>query len=572
MGGRYYLRIPVPGGRGDQSEFVEVDPDRLHLGVLTDIYERLGPGQAGVQRRGARSGLKPALGAANTIRSDIDPAEVIHVLADLLVECRKALEPYREAGEQVGQILPDEENFRALIEALVRGRLEAAKDALTELLYRTMGASCTLADQLDQAQTHASAMEASRESLDAALREAPAITEQLYIGWAEAADTLNRSVQALAATEKDLETLLREAKGVNRAWQALISDQHPVIAEAMKRLDLSADSFNLWAFSCLGQPSATIDPQRIAEARRHIEACREQERLTQDAWQKTRDSVHQATAPRVPEIQRMSLWLEGATINLQRFESHTKADVARPYDIKSGALISAEDYQRASAHLTDPRWSPRAAQRRLEGIAASAMALVREMPRLPESVLAALTQAGQYLQQLEQLEQLPPTPVHKGSAEASPALPQARVEELYELVICAGCVLTCTPKLLAQSNIEALLEVLVQLNCCSKEEAETYQPTVVSRSQMPGEREEIPSGVSVRERWELSKARWLAYRVPRVPRLCLKLTETAGRSVPTLLAKHRLSEAEIRTAHQKRRELKLQQHQARKANRLVKGS
>ncbi len=570
MRGRYYLKVPVPGGRSDQSEFVEVDPARLHLGVLTDIYERLGPGQAGAQRRGARSGLRPALGAANTIRNDIDPAEIIQALADLLAECRKALEPYGEAGEQVGQTLPDEENFRAFIETLAHGRLEAAKNALTELFYGVMGASCALAGQLKQTQTYASAMEASRESLDAALREAPAITEQLYIDWAEAADTLNRSVQALAATERDLETLLREAKGANRTWQTLISGQHPVIAEAMKRLDLSADSFNLWAFSCLGQPNATTDPQRIAEARRHIEACRQQERLAQDAWQQTRDSVHQATAPRVPEIQRMSLWLEEATVNFQQFEARIKPGVARPHDVKSGALINAEDYQRASTYFADPRWSPRTAQRRLEGLAANAMALVREMPRLPESVLAALTQSEQYLQQLEQIAQLPPPP--EPIRKAGPALRQARIEELYELIICAGCVLTCTPKRLAQSNIGALLEVLAQLNCCNEEEAAAYQPAVVARSQITGEREEISSEVSVHERWKLSKARWLVYRVPRVPRLCLKLTETAGRSVPALLAKHSLSEAEIRAAHQRRRELKLQQHQTRKANRLAKGS
>lgn len=554
--GRYYIKVPIPG-QGDAYEYVAVDPRRLHRGVIQTFFELIE-----VSRRG-RQGYRPAFGVEAIVEENLDVTELVQRFKELVDECEAALEPSGEAGRRVFAQVLQSLQLRELIEALARSDLNAAREALEATLYALMAGTADIASALARLEQTVSGMHVAHERVSQTLAESGGITDALYIDWAEAADSVIRRVDALDTIERDLRKKLSAVEQAAVGWTGLTSLENAVLAETLQFLGGDGQTFLVTAFNYLesgGDRDALGEP--ISEARRLIAGARTLAARAERGWAEQEGILARSVLSRHAEVVRLVGDLEEATAAFRQFQSRFSAGSALPYEVRVGALISETEYRRAEDLLKDPRWAPAVARERITGLIVSASALLGGRPGLPDELAEAIDQAEEYIRRIEEKGTAGTAQEKQAPAVSSvetEGVNSARVDELYELVVCVGYVITCKRPFFAASTIPAMLAVLPFLGRATEEEVLGLRKAVGERSHRNGERERV-EGKAVLTRWAESDARWIVYRAGKVVQGMLKLTQKAGEAAAGLLQKHNLTAEAVRAAHARRREVQQERY------------
>lgn len=560
---RYYIKVPVPG-QGDAYDYVVVDPRRLDRSVLSTFFELV------VMPRGGSRHYRPAFGVEAIVKETLDVTELVRRLKDLVEECEAALEPSGEAGKRVFAQVLQPLQLLALIEALARSDLNAARDALEASLYALMAGTTDIASALARLEQTVSGMQVAHERVSQTLVESGGITDALYLDWAEAADSVIRRVDALDTIERDLRKKLFAVEHAAAGWTGLTSLENAVLARTLQFLSGDGRTFLVTAFNYLesGEDRAALG-ESISEARSLIAETRAHTVRAERGWAEQEGILARSVLSRHAEVMRLVGDLEEATAAFRRFQRRFSVESALPYEVRAGALITETEYRHAEDLLKDARWAPAVARERITGLIVSASALLGGRPGLPNELAEAIEQAEEYIRRIEEkgtvgMAQSTPVEVQEkpaptvSNAETERINP-ARVDELYELVVCVGYVITCKRPFFAASTIPAMLAVLPFLGRATEEEVLRLRNAVGERSHRTGERERA-EGKSVLTRWAESDARWIVYRAGGAVQGKLKLTQKAGVATAGLLQKHNLTAEAIRAAHARRREVQQERY------------
>lgn len=578
-GQRYFIKVPRPVERGGEYEYVEVDVERLNPRVIRELWTRTTRGG-----RDAHSQFRPAHGAEALIGDALDVTELTALFDELVAQMRHALLAFGDAGDAIRKEIVDPLDLRPVFDALAKGHVRVARDALSGILYALMSGTASVAEALSQKEILASGLGAAVDAFDATVAVRDTLEGKLYFDWALAAETLNTTVTELTAHEREFRGILDEVTSGRDAWRKLLAEDHPTIRAALEFLDRSETSFVLTTFGWRRDPPPRADAEAlIAQARTHIQACRGQA----DIVRKTYDGLHArlgASLAKKEDILARCATLSESQRRLRGLAARFPTNAARPYAVQDGKLISQEEYERAEQYLRDAQWAPLTAQQRLVGLLSSASTFMAQPPSLPREVVRVLEHAEGEIrvteaEWAEAAPAPPPAPTDadeedaEGVAELTPAptgldedgataITPARAEELYELVICVGYVLTCSSAHLAASTIHAMLKVVRYLGRCSELEALHSRGAVRALAYRASEVETVSETRNVNARWKQSQARWISYKPGRAAFASLKLARSAEEGALRLLAKHGITPTAIKDAHQRKREEQRRQWEA----------
>ena len=191
---KMYLKVPQPGHRGDECEYVRVEPQRLHLGILNELFV-----EDGVDGNGKRR-YKPAFGVVPIVQPI-----VVEGLEAKLKEIFEQYEPVlNELGEKSRSriqtlFVKELSRLEEFIQFLGEGRVQRAEETLSDLLHGLFSGICNVGEGWDRIDT----LSVENTRLKQTITDAPDLAMQLYLDWAQAADGLNRSVRQLGEIEMD---------------------------------------------------------------------------------------------------------------------------------------------------------------------------------------------------------------------------------------------------------------------------------------------------------------------------------------------------------------------------------
>ncbi len=303
----------------------------------------------------------------------------------------------------------------------------------------------------------------------------------------------------------------------------------------------------------------------------------ERERRAQASWQTNVGSNKEKLVGKHARIQQLVREIEDASRRMRDHEKRWGNKTIRPYDSPNEGdtpLVERAVYEQAREYLSDHRWGPLACRQRIQGQLNAVLTILEQEPALSSELKSLIEQAENYITDIErtwQPEESDPesdpdtvNPDENDLNEPEPEGETPRVDELYELIICVGYVLTCNHHFFAQGTIKAMLETIQFLDRCSKAEISEYKQRLTERSQRNSEMDVVGKGKKLKPRWQKSRRRWVRYCYNKAKGSWgLKLAQKAGPQAKRLLAKHGLTADDIRQAHERKREFKAKQHHQR---------
>lgn len=566
-----------PGRSDVQYDYIPVDPGRLHLGIVTELWVRS-------SERGNSIRFERAPWAGHLTTSSFDPALMRETLQRIREEWETSLTAMGDVGEQLWREqlrdLPWEEVFNEL----ARGRVEAANEHIQTILYTLLSLTASLVTELTKASVTAQNMLRTAELLSETIVQKETVTERIYLEWAEAADTIVSRVDQLSEIERGAISLRDRLVERRADLGRQIGDDTVEIMRLLQFLDGDADiqGFLVAAYVARSAPEQREGmTSHIAEARRYIGICQSLLLRVQSEWKKGGADGSQILQEH-GVVQSLTSDLNIAVVTFRKHERQFGALAARPSDLLDGDIIPPDRYQRAEELLRDPGWAPDTACRRIQSLLGTVFDLSDDTPVFSGDTAYAISQAEEAIRILEagpeERGTVVPTrsfrPKAAGARAEAPSVSSPlrpsdttapadrapapvgevdprRVEELYELVCIVGYVLTSNAQYFAQSSIRAMLEVVQRIGCCSAEDVVLYLESVSERSKRDGERELITDKSQVVARWRLTKCGWVQFQ--NRGRWCLKLAQKRGAELAKAMRARGITDAMVREAQRARR-------------------
>jgi hypothetical protein len=346
------------------------------------------------------------------------------------------------------------------------------------------------------------------------------------------------------------------------------------MAAAITFLDAPDDPENGFLFRAaqyLQDPESVPDMATlVAAAGQTVQKCRTEATSALRERDEFRTFVETRIFPGKPEMEHYLGLLEEATRQTTDLASRFPREGAKPYEVKNGALISRQDFERSEGLLSDPNWGPRTCRRRMEGLLNSILGLLQNPPQIAETVEEILVLAERYLGEIEE-ELTKPAPVTTPTPE-SPAGPneeddeapapgetqeqidEARLNELAQIAMCVGYVLTDNRYFLAVSNARPMLRVAQEAGLCTEAEVVPYSGQVERIFRQGNMCETVEDTSRMGERRLKSPAIWLTYNTSATfQKRGLKMTVHGGKIAKGIMEKLGLAEEKIVQAHEARR-------------------
>lgn len=564
---RIFSRQPIPSRRGDEWLFTEIDTERWDVSVFTQLWRRAHRDDPR-SRPGDQKSFVPIAGS-EVLGDDMpDVSPLIESLEEIFSQWESALSASEEIGQKAWQDFK-ELNFTDLVQALAAGEVARANDALRDILYALMSTTSDLVTRLHRKDETVSGMDVAVTRLQKTLDASGGITDELYMEWAIAADSLVATVEELSRIESELSQFYKRISDAYQEAFELASRDNPQLAVALGVLegDLSQDSFLVTAFEYQQDPGKfDLRPIRDAAqtAQESVKACRQIEKQVSQVWAEFKDSSTMLLAKRT-QVSRHIQALELASRNMLEYGRRLGPDVARPFELKAGQAITRERFERAEQLLRDRQWAPHTYRNRLDGLVNNSLSMAGQQPQFPGEVRQVIDDAVAAIARI-----VTPEPTTVGSKKdasvaaassvatviksprvATVTISDARAQELYEMVQGVAGILTCKSNYFAQSNLKAMLDIIQRTGHCTTTEVGQYLPRVRDLSKRSGERETVRESKYVTDRWKNSGCTWIVFMGRG--RWRLKLALKVKKKAEAARAKHGLTEPAIREAQEARK-------------------
>jgi hypothetical protein len=567
---KYYIQIPLPGGRVD---YVEIDPSRLHLGVLTTIFERM----TGVGRD-KQNKFRQAQGVEHVVKTCIDPTCVIESCEDLIGQIEIQLIGHGPAGEKVRQDTLSKLDFVGLIRAIAEGDLNKAKTAINDILYVLMTGFNSLAESIHSKEKEVGHLTAAVDGYSGLVKESGGVTHQFYFDWSEAIEIINTSVSDLKRIEALIRTKLKAHEDIARAWQTTLNDENSSLQNAVWELDgyQNESAFLTLALVYMsGESDVTFENIQAAcrAARAQIADCQAREARVREQWQSFHQVAQRIYDEHSSRVKRLCAELGMAYGKFFEFEGRLKDTGLKPYQYsETQSCCSEEQFVNAKSLTSQGDWSARTAEHRLIGLLNSlSTVLGRTEPKLPRSLCAIISRAESSIKQIALTRHVkimaeksvssaettllsipsiaPKSSVVVAVSDSGNCDP-VRTQELFEIMLCVAYYATCKFNPACGSNVKSLLLIAVELDLCDVDEVNRYSPVINELRKSVHTLEKLSDRKQVTPRWKVSGAHWLTYDWKTGDHR-IKMTKSAGVLVKPLLEKYNLLERGKYTAARK---------------------
>ncbi len=612
----YYLRYPTPDGKG--YDYVQVDASRLDRGTL-QLFQR-------VAARGQSFKYMRVNGQETFFERPMDTHGLTDLLYDFEQQCNGILDTCGEAGQLVKAELMGILNLQQVLQAIANSDELEAISLLKEKLYSFMSGISTIADKLCKTDQVASGMTVAYDNATQALENSDSIALVIYKPWADCAKWIAITHDEIVSLRQQLTELKERAEAAKANWESMLTMENQCVADAIQFLKLKDNCFLEELYCVLG--GAPPDPgfkQQVEEARRHLGAIAQAQKDAQQLFTQSQTDIRDDLDQHATVLKQVMVHWHTQIGTFDWYQQFAKNGVLKPPHLfLPGKYIDTNEYEFAELVAASEDWRPQRLGNELELLVASIERLFYTPPQLTEHVADVVQATERYLGMLpEILEAEPqPEPTHEpaepapqsepGESEtfrepepltpplaAEPSGPQsaqppladledesseiplpvpesydeARAQELYELIICAGYVITCNDKFIASSSVNSLLETVQLLKKCSKDEAGTFAPVLRTMVADPTQSENLKGEKApvIKKRWELSTKTWLIYDVNQrsARRNTIKLTSGQFQHAYNLMVKHDLTIDNIRRAYESKRVLTEQRWKVRQASAQV---
>ncbi len=543
-GPAYFIRLPGKNG----FVFVEVDLDKLKSSVLTDIYERADSV--------GKSRYVKAMGADLRITDGVDTSSLLETVQTVTEQCRDNLQQIGESGGQVYALL-ECLNIAGMLETLGRMDCHGAEDQAREALYAFMSKACELAQKMADCQANAQNAMDGIDGMHEVGVLAAKENDEFYLTWAKACEDLVNLVACLDGMESDLQTHLEDFTKARTEWMRVLEAAQ---TEAVLFLDSGTNSFMLRTFSYRDTPEGRPEMvEAVRKAVEYIEQLNTQKDWAQDAWLVYDRKVFTVIAPRRLEIQRLCTELGDAWKRLNEKE-RAPDNVPRPHQVHDG-LISEELYQHAQRLMHDPKWGKRTTEKRLTTLIDKIDEQRGTKPELPTEVREVVKVALRHIELVQEQWRRDSTPAPPAVAQIPDATFKADAprcdqtaapDQVYEMVVAIGYVVTCRTNVFCGTTANAMLKTLAILGKISEEDVKRYSADINDRVRRERSPNPIPDGGIV-QAFKTNTERWIFYRNQKGIWIN-KLTRASEEFAMELMRKHELTREGIKTAFHQMRE------------------
>lgn len=552
-----YIRLPVPGKRGDECAYVKIDETRLRPDVLTQLFVKL------LGREG--NPYQPTTHAPSFLaHTDIAPLtertrEVVGVYDGIF-------EHGTPSGKLVhAKVLSHLDQLTTVFQKVADGQMESAANDLEGILHALLSGASEVADLLETRAAHVDGMTASFDQASTTLQTDARVTQRLYEDVCSAVRKLLRATETLSSIDKTLATKRLEVDTARSTWQHQLSREASCVKDALAFLigTEKEAGFNMKLHAYTRNPADVGDiEEELHFAASLLDDCfraREKARAEREAL---RALLQEIVAPARSQIDDLCTELAEASAAIRAFLRDYEG-ATPPYLFPGTAAKITEGQWEAALDLyRDRDWAPRQTRMRLDAKAAGLLRVLEE-PDFPNDVRIELTAEQDRLARAQEAREIylshqdSPTVEESEDRGVPPPLTEgrtiveSRLLELYELVQCVGLVKTCTTHFASGSNVRAMLDVVRILGRCSDEEAQNYGSRINDLTHEPGGRETVVKTGDVTKRWRNTTAIWVKYEMKKQARL--KLASKQRERVEALMQKHNLTVADVTTAYDQRR-------------------
>lgn len=541
---KVHLRIPVIKGGKPDWEYVEVDPERIDLSIVSQLWQRKRPGQDAYA-------TGPFIPFAGIITPELSASELLQTLEDIKMQWRTALLTHGEVGEAAWKHI-SELGFDSLITALATGQVEEANHALMGILYGLLSLTSELAESSANADGAHDLVSRMAHTLEAEAQ----ITNELLLQWAIAAEDVVATVEALELIETEVTDLqTRVALHLEKVEKQLVDLPKD---RGFLEGDKDNDGFLMIAFAHQSAPDKHEKTLRTAlpRAREIVEQYKKLSELVTQEWATAFGVKPTELLAQQRGLDRYADALRTASRQMDDLEQRFGSQQVRPFDSSDERpLIEEERFERAQSLRADQKWGPRTCQLRISTLIGGTIDLINSRPGLPREFQSLLAEVETTITRLDGDPPSFPEPGDDGLQTGKPT--NKRSFEIYEMVIAVASVLTCKPLYLAGSEPKAMVEILQRLGKISDEEVGIGIAAVDQFSNEGGQTETVHKSGQVIERWKKTGAAWISYQVNQGSRWRLKLALQRKEQAERLMTKHSLTEDDIKSTHKARREEKL---------------
>ena len=567
MTNRFFIKVPQIDGAPD--EVVPVDPNRLHRGVINQLYQRANI-QQGKQ-------LLPVLGSERIINQFLDVSSLQAKLQEIVNDCEGTLDGFGESGKTVfKEMLQPLQALSDFMKAVAIDNLELAEEILTQFGYDIMSGSAVVGRLLSLNTNQASAMTVAYDNVVNLVENAPLVVHDMALEWASEAEIVLKKVEDLRLVEENLDTIHTEISGErNKLFQRIeCVSETSTTNRLLQNFLVQTRSYLLEE----SDRSSQVDMETLLnQSEKAIQEIEGVETEIQKSWQSSSLHFQNNILVDDKEVTKLVSELERATRNVRDLRERfvkIAGGSTRPCDFND-APISSEQYQKVEEIMAAREWAPRTLQKRLSEKLIGLRHVLAETLNLPDNTKDLIHASKMRVEQITSLLQKDEvvaviqkvSPMNLSLDEiAVVTLNSTRLQELYELLICVGFVLTCNRKQLFQAySVGSMIRLLKYLGLTDDEEVDLYK---IALKQIVDRNVEECLMKDACDRWSKSQEQWIRYDVKRKVRpFRFKLTSVTASLAETLLEKYELSTGFIEVAKARKDESEKQKFQNKQAAR-----
>lgn len=575
MRNRYFMRIPA--SKMVREQFVEVDPEILHLGLLTEIYQ--------LDPHPHKQGYVRAYGFEDVVNTGIDASELLARWEDLLEQIEAVLSNLGAAKIFAEDLRTAIKELPQLISLIASGKTQDANGALEAVGYGLLSMAATVSTKLQDFEARVARLGDQAEIMTDIVANRD--DERLYHATAESlaghVDEGLRAIRALDEYEAELDSLMEKVEAKSQDWQAISISPPFWLREQLGWLTDEETGFCTRASRFLINPDSASAETMLAmteEARKRLELIKE--RMANKLQERTAaKQAVEAVLTRQLEVERLTRVIREAR---EQVAQTSRAGIDA-FSLTKGLITAEEFAQWQVQERPESRFgSLHDVNLRLRHKAEAIRQYLDHEPRLGPEAEKALERVEPYIAKVHSLlrrlglqvgEVEDEVPVRQ-AAEADAKQPLdpsslsgSQLERVYEMALAVGAVKYCGPTNMIGGTPAAMLDILRILGRLSDEESRLYKQPL--RERLEKDSYQVSDSENRLKAWKSVKperACWIQFRVTRgraTPKFNMwRLTEQARQVGLRMLQKHDLRPEEIVQAYNTRCEQRRQQIAARR--------
>ncbi|MBI2645258.1 hypothetical protein HYW94_03755 [Candidatus Uhrbacteria bacterium] len=474
----YFLKIPI---KPDGIHLVpNVDPLKLHLGVLTNIFE---VDHKDTKKTGSRV-FKQVLGIEHVIRKYVDTTEIVSILR---VEMQKlALElvgDHGDVGEHIIELLGVfEQELPQLFDMIGQGAMDEAEKVANALTGKVRNVALRITSQLSVADIVVSNAEAVDET-----------REQFLKNWSQAVLMIVRALGEIKELYQLLDGVLADVSLACGTWEHMENAEDEQFSRALACIGRDGE-FRKFASAYVADSSSysSEDASCLLErAENVVHELQVSERKVHDEWHVLKEETLSKISGVNQTITRLRSELDHGLGDFCEYAEKLVSTTLKPYQLKGDDICTQEQFEEAEK-------TPWTGVTCFQTVGAKTQEILRllktDPPQLPEKVKQALEFAKVQIEKVK--DKLPEVGGSIGHSHASSSnggndFDDELIDYIYEIICCVGYVLTCNHKSNTCRGIHSMLHVASKLSVCggliTEKDIPSLRTSISKRARAQGE-------------------------------------------------------------------------------------